>query len=80
MKRKSRLSLTTKGQISNKKFDLVNWEGIYKAMKSLPLGTKLGSIKFASRFCGTGKMIKLWALSPLIYAPASNKRQKSHYM
>ena len=49
-----RLLLVSKVHISNKAFELFNWEGIEEAVKYLPLQTKLGSIKFAIQFCGMG--------------------------
>ena len=58
------LFLITKGKIYKRLLYLVNWEGIEESMKYLPFGTKLGKIKFAIRFYGTGKMMKIMGACP----------------
>ena len=57
-KTQARILLVTKGWISKKFFDLVNWWGSKECMRYIPLGTKVGQIKFVSCFYCTGKMMK----------------------
>lgn len=76
-KTQARLFIMTKGRISDKTFNLVNWERIKYTIKSIPFGTKLGAINFAGRFCVTWKMMNIMGAWPSNLFPCWHEEKKT---
>ena len=61
--------MVTKGHISTKAFDLINWEVVEEAMRSIIFRNEMKPMKFASNFCGTVKMMKIMGVWPSDLCP-----------
>jgi hypothetical protein len=52
-----------KSRITDDNFNSVNWQGLEKALKKMPLSRRLFCCKHTAGMCGVGKFQKIWKTS-----------------